>query len=149
MEGKTFAQMYEIITHKLPKRIKLLREIHNYTQEFIAEELGMSQTGYGNLERGVSIISLDKIEIFCKIYKINIDEFFEFDLIGSNLLRAEAQIAFAQGHKISHNYFLHGEFVKLNADNKMQDGNGNILNKMDFWLLRGTKQFDDGWFVIQ
>ncbi len=80
MEGKTFGQMYEIITKKLPKRIKLLREIHNYTQEFIAEELGMSQTGYGNLERGVSIISLDKIEIFCKIYKINIDEFFEFDL---------------------------------------------------------------------
>lgn len=77
---KTFAQMYEIITKKLPKRIKLLREIHNYTQEFIAEELKMSQTGYGNLERGLSIISLDKIETFCNIYKITVDEFFEFDL---------------------------------------------------------------------
>lgn len=77
---KTFGQMYEIITHKLPKRIKLLREIYNYTQEFVAEELKMSQTGYGNLERGLSVISLDKIELFCKIYKITVDEFFEFDL---------------------------------------------------------------------
>ena len=67
----------------------------------------------------------------------------------STLSRAKAQIAFVEGKKISHNYFLDGEFVKLNADKKMEDENGIILNKMDFWLARGTKQFDDGWFVVE
>lgn len=67
----------------------------------------------------------------------------------STLSRARAQIAFVEGKKISHKYFLEGEFVKLNANKKMEDENGNILNKMDFWLARGTKQFDDGWFVVE
>ena len=71
------------------------------------------------------------------------------DVGSSTLSRAKAQIAFVEGKKISHKYFLDGEFVKLNADKKMEDENGNILDKMDFWLARGTKQFDDGWFVVE
>lgn len=62
----------------------------------------------------------------------------------STLSRARAQISFVEGKKISHKYFLDDEFVKLNADKKMEDENGNILNKMDFCLARDTQQFDDG-----
>jgi hypothetical protein len=67
----------------------------------------------------------------------------------STLSRAQAQIAFVEGKKISHKYFLDGEFIKLNVDNKMEDENGLILNKINFWLARGTKQFDDGWFIVE
>jgi transcriptional regulator with XRE-family HTH domain len=76
----TFAQMYDVITNKLPKRLKILRELHNYTQEYVAESLKMSQANYGNLERETSKISIDKIELFCQLYKISVDELFEFDL---------------------------------------------------------------------
>lgn len=68
----------------------------------------------------------------------------------STLTRAMAQIAFVEGKKISHIRFLEGEFVMLNSSDKMEDESGNILNKMDFWLIRGgTKQFDEGWFVVE
>lgn len=67
----------------------------------------------------------------------------------STLSRTQAQIAFVEGKKISHKYFLDGEFIKLNVDNKMEDENGLLLNKMNFWLARGTKQFDDGWFIVE
>lgn len=33
------------------QKIKKIRELRNYTQEYMAEQLGMSQTGYGNIER--------------------------------------------------------------------------------------------------
>ena len=67
----------------------------------------------------------------------------------STLSRAKAQIAFVEEKKISHKYFLEGEFVRLNSDKKMEDENGVILNKTDFWLTRGAQQFDDGWFVVE
>lgn len=71
------------------------------------------------------------------------------DVGSSTLSRSRAQIAFVEGKKISHKYFLDGEFVKLNADKKMEDENGNILDEIDFWLAMGTKQFNDGWFVVE
>ena len=67
----------------------------------------------------------------------------------NTLSRAQAQIAFVERKKISHQYFTGREFIFLDENNKMVDEDGNILNKMEFWLLRGTKLFDDGWFVIE
>jgi hypothetical protein len=63
--------------------------------------------------------------------------------------RARAQINFVEGKKISHKYFSDGEFIKLNSNNEMEDQDGNILDKMDFWLHRGSEQFDDGWYVVE
>lgn len=65
-----------------------------------------------------------------------------------NLSRAQAQMAFVEGHKISHKYFQPDEFVYLNEHNQMIDENGITLNKMDFWLSRGEEQFDFGWFIF-
>ena len=67
----------------------------------------------------------------------------------NTLSRAQAQIAFVERKKISHKYFTDREFICLDENNKMVDEDGNILDKMEFWLLRGTKLFDDGWFVIE
>lgn len=70
--------------------------------------------------------------------------------VGSSvfLSRAEAQFAFLDGFKISHKYFLEGEYVMLDARKNMIDENKIVLNKQDFWLSRGGSQFDDGWFVV-
>lgn len=67
----------------------------------------------------------------------------------NNLSRSQAQIAFVERKKISHKYFTDREFICLDENNKMVDEDGNILDKMEFWLLRDTKLFDDGWFVIE
>jgi hypothetical protein len=66
-----------------------------------------------------------------------------------NLSRAQAQMAFVRGHKISHKYFMEKEFVQLNSKKEMVDETGIILNKTDFWINRGGESFDYGWFVIE
>ncbi len=67
----------------------------------------------------------------------------------NNLTRAQAQIAFINGKKIRHKYFTDDEFIFLNSKNEMEDADGNIFNKMDFWISRGTEQFNEGWEILQ
>lgn len=64
------------------------------------------------------------------------------------MTKAQAQIEFARRKKIRHKYFMEQEFIFLNSENKMEDENGLILNKQDFWLLR-CKGFDDGWSIVE
>ncbi len=39
-------------------KIKQLRELRNYTQQYMADRLNMSLTGYGKIERDSTDISL-------------------------------------------------------------------------------------------
>lgn len=64
---------------RFPKRLKILREIHNYTQEYIAEELGVSQSNYSKIEKG-GHISFERIMRVINVYKISFADFLEFDL---------------------------------------------------------------------
>lgn len=52
--------------------LKKLRLEKNYTQEYLAIELKVSQKTYSNLENGQSKITLDQIQELSKIYKIEI-----------------------------------------------------------------------------
>ncbi len=67
----------------------------------------------------------------------------------NNLTRSQAQIAFINGKKIRHKYFSDDEFVFLNNRNEMEDADGNIFNKMDFWLSRGSEKFNEGWEILE
>lgn len=64
---------------KFPRRLRILREIHNYTQEFVAEELGVSQSNYSKIEKN-GYISFERILRVINIYKISFADFLEFDL---------------------------------------------------------------------
>ena len=76
----TATEIIEILTTKAPKRLKVLRELHDYTQEYVADKVGLSQAAYGNLERGSSEISIKNLINVCKVYSITIDDFADFDL---------------------------------------------------------------------
>lgn len=65
------------------------------------------------------------------------------------MTRAKAQIELLNGKKISHEYFADNEFVYLRQnDKKLIDENGNVLDKQEFWLLRGNSGFDNNWRVV-
>jgi transcriptional regulator with XRE-family HTH domain len=68
-------------------KIKKLRELRNYTQEFMAEKLGISQTGYSNIERDETDISLSRLQQIAKVLEIKLQDLLGFDekalLIGS------------------------------------------------------------------
>ncbi len=53
---------------QIAENIKRIRELKNYTQEHVAELLGISQTQYSNLETGHSKIDKDKIEKLAKAF---------------------------------------------------------------------------------
>ena len=61
------------------EKIKNLREMKNFTQEFMAEKLGITQTAYSKLECGSTKISYSKIEEISKIFDIQVEELLAFD----------------------------------------------------------------------
>lgn len=56
--------------------VRAMREINQFTQEEMAEKLGMSVNGYSKLERGICKISLEKLEQIAHIFNINVSELF-------------------------------------------------------------------------
>lgn len=74
MEDLTLKTIY-----KFPKRIRILRELHDYTQEYVADCLGITQSAYSRVEKS-SAPSFERILKVINIYKITFEEFIEFDL---------------------------------------------------------------------
>lgn len=72
------------------EKIKLMREMRNWTQEDVAEKLGMSTTGYAKIERGQTTMSVDKLKQIAQVFNIDIaqllddNECFVFCSIGDN-----------------------------------------------------------------
>lgn len=54
--------------------IRELRENQNWTQEEMAEKLGMSKNGYAKIERGESDVTLSRLEQIANIFNINISD---------------------------------------------------------------------------
>jgi transcriptional regulator with XRE-family HTH domain len=57
------------LTQKFSKKLKILREVNNYTQEYVARVLEISQNAYSLLEKGTTKITLDRIEVLAELYK--------------------------------------------------------------------------------
>lgn len=60
-------------------KIKNIRELKNYTQDFMAEKLKMTQAGYSKLERGETDITYSKIEEIAEILEVPIEDLIAFD----------------------------------------------------------------------
>jgi len=58
------------------ERIKVFRTFKGWTQEKMAEKLGMSVIGYGNIERGDTDATLSKLEEIAKVLGIELHELF-------------------------------------------------------------------------
>lgn len=50
------------------EKIKLLRQSRHWSQEYLAEKLGMSANSYGELERGKTKITFEKLEILAQLF---------------------------------------------------------------------------------
>ncbi len=65
---------------EINKKIKLIREDRKITQDYISYELGISQEAYSKLERGVSTISFNQVEIICNVFKIPLVDVLNSDI---------------------------------------------------------------------
>ena len=54
-------------------RIRELREDHDYTQQYVAEYLGMKQSQYSRYERGLRDVPTDVLIALALLYKTTTD----------------------------------------------------------------------------
>lgn len=60
--------------------IRKIRELKNLTREYVAEELKMSMSGYGKIERGDVDITVSKLIEISKVLDVSIEFIFKFDV---------------------------------------------------------------------
>ncbi len=63
----------------LGQKIKKLRELKNFTQEYMAEELGLTQSGYSKLESGEVDVPFNRLEQIAKILGIRPEDIITFN----------------------------------------------------------------------
>jgi len=56
-----------------------LRELKNLTQEYMAEQLGITQAGYSKIESGNTKLTYNKIEEISKVLGVQTEELLAFD----------------------------------------------------------------------
>jgi transcriptional regulator with XRE-family HTH domain len=64
---------------KLNERIRDIREKKNYSQEYMANKLGMSQNAYSRLESGQTKLALDRIKSISEILEISFISLLELE----------------------------------------------------------------------
>lgn len=60
-------------------KIKNIRELKNFTQEYMADKLEISQAAYSKLEKGDLKISQDKLNKIAEILDVNLEDIKDFD----------------------------------------------------------------------
>ena len=55
------------------RKIRDLREDHDYTQDYVAKYLGTSQTMYARYERGANELPIRHLYYLCKLYGVSAD----------------------------------------------------------------------------
>lgn len=65
------------MNEKVLKNIRLIRLSKEISQEYIAEELGISQSHYSKMEKGERNINLMQLEIIAKVLKVKTKDFYK------------------------------------------------------------------------
>ncbi len=60
-------------------KIKKVRELKNLTQEYLAEQVGMTTSGYSRIERGEVKISLDRLQQVAQVLGVQPNDLAAFD----------------------------------------------------------------------
>jgi transcriptional regulator with XRE-family HTH domain len=59
--------------------MKVLRELNNYSQEYVAGILEINQNSYSKLETGHTKLTIDRVKKLAELYKVPIEYFFKED----------------------------------------------------------------------
>lgn len=55
-------------------KLKLLRESYNYTQEYVADQLGMSQSGYSRIESNLTHLNAEMLKRIAELFNVSPSE---------------------------------------------------------------------------
>ncbi|KRD09016.1 XRE family transcriptional regulator [Flavobacterium sp. Root901] len=63
----------------IKNKIRSIRELKNYTQEYMADQLGVTQAGYSKIEKGKTILSYVKLVEIARILEVSVEDIISFD----------------------------------------------------------------------
>lgn len=63
----------------LGKKIKKIRELNNFSQNYMAKKLNISQPSYSNMESGVDEISEERLQKIAELLKVEVSDIENFD----------------------------------------------------------------------
>lgn len=52
--------------------LRVLREINNYTQEYVASQIGVDQSTYSKIERNPRVLKADQVEKLAQLYDVGV-----------------------------------------------------------------------------
>ncbi len=64
---------------ELPKKLKLIRSFKSWTQEDIADKLGISTHAYAKIERGETKVNLSRLQQIAEVMEIGLSQLFGLD----------------------------------------------------------------------
>jgi transcriptional regulator with XRE-family HTH domain len=64
---------------KIGEKIKKFRELKNYTQEYMADKLAISQNAYSKIERSETDVAYSRVESISKILDVDVLDIIGFD----------------------------------------------------------------------
>ncbi|MCP2025426.1 transcriptional regulator with XRE-family HTH domain [Flavobacterium sp. HSC-32F16] len=64
---------------EIKDKIRNIRELKNYTQNYLADQLGISQAAYSKIEKGITDLSFNKLEEIAVILEVTLEDIIQFD----------------------------------------------------------------------
>lgn len=87
-------------------KVKKLRELRNFTQEFMAASLEMTPSGYGKIERNESEVSYQKLEKIAEVLGIKVEDIVSFnESLVFNVMHNQT----GNGYVVNHNSSFENE----------------------------------------
>lgn len=65
--------------HSIGTKVKKLRELRNFTQKHMADQLGIGQSTYSTIESGELDITLSRLEEISKLLGMRVEDVMAFD----------------------------------------------------------------------
>lgn len=64
--------------NEISRKLYIVRVLHNFTQAYVAEQIGISPSAYIAMELGQTNVHHERLEAVLSIYSISVNNFFAF-----------------------------------------------------------------------
>ena len=94
----------------IARNIKQIRELKSYTQEYMAEQLGISQPSYAKIEQGATILKIDRMQQIADILEVDLTTLLNTTNIFNIVFNASA----------NQSGYINNQNISTNIDEKLE-----------------------------
>lgn len=107
-------------------KIRKVRELKGYKQEYVAEKVGLSVTAYGNIERNDSSLTFERLEQIAEVLEVTVQDILNIPEQFNVHSIVNSQVGFSQS---GFNYYANKKSEEENSDTLMYKDSIEHLKK--------------------